>query len=64
VEEQLITIFERLCHFMKHEFISAKGRDHPDNGHIADNAALCDLAGESQDKLRIAHKDFDHYLAV
>jgi hypothetical protein len=49
---------------MMHEFISPKGRYHPDNGHMADNAALCHWAGESQDKLRIVHKHFEHYLGV
>jgi hypothetical protein len=63
-EEQLITIYERLCHFMMHEFISPKCRYHLDNGHIANNVALCDWAGESQDKLRIVHKHFEHYLGV
>jgi hypothetical protein len=63
-EEQLITISERLCRFMMREFISPKGRYHPDNGHRADNAALCDWASESPDKLFIIHKDFDHYLGV
>jgi hypothetical protein len=63
-EEQFITIFERLYRFMMHEFISSKGRYHLDNGHMADNVALCDWAGESQDKLRIIHKHFEHYLGV
>jgi hypothetical protein len=49
---------------MMHEFISPKGRYHPDNGHMADNAALCHWAGESQDKLRLVHKHFEHYLGV
>jgi hypothetical protein len=49
---------------MIYEFISPKGRYHPDNSHMADNAALCDWAGESQDKLRIVHKYFEHYLGV
>jgi hypothetical protein len=31
---------------------------------MADNAAPCDRAGESQDKLRIVHKHFEHYLGV
>jgi hypothetical protein len=38
---------------MMHEFIWAKGRYHPHQGHGADNAALCDWAGESQDKLHM-----------
>jgi hypothetical protein len=49
---------------MMHEFMSHKGRYHPDNGHMADNAVLCHWAGESQDKLRIVHKHFEHYLGV
>jgi hypothetical protein len=49
---------------MMHEVISPKGRYHPDNGHMDDNAAPCDWAGESQDKLRIIHKYFEHYLGV
>jgi hypothetical protein len=49
---------------MMHEFISPKGRYHPDNGHMADNAALRDWASESQDKLRIVHTHFEHYLGV
>jgi hypothetical protein len=40
---------------MMDEFISPKGRYLADNNHMADNAALCDWAGESQDKLRIVH---------
>jgi hypothetical protein len=31
---------------------------------MADNVALCDWASESQDKLRIIHKYFEHYLGV
>jgi hypothetical protein len=49
---------------MMHEFISPKGRYHPNNGHMADNATLCDLVDESQDKLCIVHKHFKHYLGV
>jgi hypothetical protein len=49
---------------MMHEFITPKGRYHSDNGHMADNAALCDWAGESQGKLRIVHDHFEHYLGV
>jgi hypothetical protein len=49
---------------MMHEFISPKGRYHPQQGHMTDNAALCDWAGESQDKLHIIHKHFDHDLGV
>jgi hypothetical protein len=48
---------------MMHE-ISLKGSYHPDNGHMADNTALCDWAVETQDKLRIVHKYFKHYLGV
>jgi hypothetical protein len=47
-----------------HEFISHKGMYHPDNGHMADNVALCNWAGESQDKLCIIYKHFEHYLGV
>jgi hypothetical protein len=47
-----------------HEFIVPKGRHHPDNGHMTDNAALCDWVGVSQDKLRIVHTHFKHYLGV
>jgi hypothetical protein len=49
---------------MMHEFISPKGRYHPDNGHMTDNVALCDWVGESQDKPRIIHDYFEHYLGV
>jgi hypothetical protein len=49
---------------MMHELISPKGRYHSDNGHMADNAALCLWAGESQDKLHIIYKYFEHYLGV
>jgi hypothetical protein len=63
-DEQLVTIYARLCRFMMHEFISPKGRYRPHKGHMADNAALCDWAGESQDKLCIVDKHFDHYLGV
>jgi hypothetical protein len=49
---------------MMHEFISPKGRYHPDNGHMADNVVLWHWAGESQDKLRIVHKHFEHYLGA
>jgi hypothetical protein len=49
---------------MMHEFITPKGKYHQDNGHMADNAALCDWAGESQDKLHIVHQHFEHYLGV
>jgi hypothetical protein len=61
---ELITISERLCHFMMHEFISSKGRYHQDSGHMASNLALCDWAGESQSKLHIVKEHFEHYLAV
>jgi hypothetical protein len=56
--------FWKLYRFMMHEFISPKGRCHLDNGYMADNVALCDWAGESQDKLRIVHTHFKHYLGV
>jgi hypothetical protein len=49
---------------MMHEFILHKGRYQLDNGHMVDNAALCDWTGESQDKLNIVHKHFEHYLHV
>jgi hypothetical protein len=49
---------------MKHDIISPKGRYHPDNGHMADNAALCDWVGESQDKLCIVWQYFKNYLGV
>jgi hypothetical protein len=49
---------------MIHEFISPKGRYHQDSGHIADNPALCDWAGESQSKLHIVKEHFKHYLVV
>jgi hypothetical protein len=49
---------------MMHELISPKGRYHLDNGHMAENAALCDWVVESQDKLCIVHKHFKHYLGV
>jgi hypothetical protein len=59
-ETQLITIFEILSDFMMHEFISPKGRYHADNGHMADNATLCDWVGESQEKLHIVRQYFEH----
>jgi hypothetical protein len=49
---------------MMHEFLSPKGRYDQDNGHMADNAALCGWAGESQDKLHIIRQHFEHYLGV
>jgi hypothetical protein len=49
---------------MMDEFILPKGRYHLDNGDMADNATLCDWASESQDKLCIVHKYFDHNLGV
>jgi hypothetical protein len=64
LEDQLITISERLCHFMMHEFILPKGRYHPNNGHMIDNATLCDWTSESQDKLHIIHQHFEHYRGV
>jgi hypothetical protein len=63
-EYQLITISKRLCCLMMHEFISSKGRYHPSSGHMADNVALCNWAGVSQDKLCIVHQHFEHYLGV
>jgi hypothetical protein len=63
-DEQIFTITARFCRFMMHEFISPKGKYHPHQGHMADNAALCDWAGESQDKLHIVHKHFKHYQGV
>jgi hypothetical protein len=47
-----------------YELISSKARYHPDNGHMTDNAALCNCAGESQDNLCIIHKHFEHYLGL
>jgi hypothetical protein len=64
LEDQLITISKILCRFTIHEFISPKCRYHPDIGNMADNAALCDWASESQDNLRIVYKHFEHYLVV
>jgi hypothetical protein len=64
LDTELITISERLCRFMMHEFISPNGRYHQDSGHVANNPALCDWAGESQSKLRIMKEHFEHYLAV
>jgi hypothetical protein len=49
---------------MVHEFISPKGRYHLDNGQMANNVALCHWVGESQDKLCIIYKHFEHYLGV
>jgi hypothetical protein len=48
---------------MMHE-ISLKDSYHSDNGNMADNAALYDWVGETQDKLRIVLKHFEHYLGV
>jgi hypothetical protein len=42
MDDKLITISERLCRFMMHEFILPKGRYHQDSGDMADNLALCD----------------------
>jgi hypothetical protein len=47
---------------MMHEFISPKGKYHPQHGHMANNVALWDWAGDGQGKLRIAHEHFVHYL--
>jgi hypothetical protein len=47
---------------MMHEFLAPKGRYHPHHGHMADNSALCDWVCVSQDKLRIIHDHFEHYL--
>jgi hypothetical protein len=63
-DTKLITISERLYRFMMHEFISPKGRYHQDSGHMADNPALCDWAGEAQSKLCIVKEHFEHYLVV
>jgi hypothetical protein len=63
-DTELITILERLCRFMMHEFISLKGKYHHDSGHMADNPTLCDWAAESQSKLRIVKEHSKHYLAV
>jgi hypothetical protein len=49
---------------MMHEFISPKGRYHQDSGYMADNAALCNWAGESKSKLCIVKEHFEHFLAV
>jgi hypothetical protein len=49
---------------MMHEFISPNHRYHQEGGHIADNPALCDWAGESQSKLRIVKEHFEHYVVV
>jgi hypothetical protein len=64
MDDKLIIISERLCHFMMHEFISPKDRYHQDSGHMADNPALCDWSGESQSKLRIVKEYFEHYVIV
>jgi hypothetical protein len=64
MDDKLITILERLCLFMMHEFISPKGRSHQDSGHMADNPALCNWSGESQSKLHIVKEHFEHYLAI
>jgi hypothetical protein len=64
LEAQLITILEKLCCFMLHEFISLKGRYHNDSGHMADKLALCDWSSESQSKLCIVRDHFKHYLGV
>jgi hypothetical protein len=49
---------------MMHEFITPKGRYHQDNGHMANNSTLYDWDGESQDKMRIVHQHFKHYIGV
>jgi hypothetical protein len=49
---------------MMHEFISPKDSYHQDNGHMADNPAICDWADKSQRKLSIVKEYFEHYLAV
>jgi hypothetical protein len=62
--DKLITILERLCHFMMHEFILPKDMYHQDSGNMADNPTLCDWSGESQSKLHIVKEYSEHYLAV
>jgi hypothetical protein len=46
-EDQLITIYTRLCRFMMLEFILPNGNYRPNNGHMTDNAALYDWVGET-----------------
>jgi hypothetical protein len=60
---QLITISERLPLHDAWVYIGQR-QVSPINGHMTDNAALCDWAGESQDKLHIIHQHFEHYLGV
>jgi hypothetical protein len=60
VDDKLITISKRFCHFMMHEFISPKGSSHQDSGHMVDNPALWDWSNESQSKLHRYHQDSGH----
>jgi hypothetical protein len=47
---------------MMHQFISPKSLYQQKPGHMVDNAALCNWAGEGQDTLGIVHEHFLHYL--
>jgi hypothetical protein len=59
---QLLSVPQRLYRFMMNEFISPKGKNQPQRGHMANNDALCDWAGRGQEQLRIVHDHFLHYL--
>jgi hypothetical protein len=42
MDEQLVTVPARICHFMMHEYISPHGAYHAPDGHMTQFPVLCD----------------------
>jgi hypothetical protein len=58
LDEELLTISSRLCHFLMREYISPRERFHIPDGHMAQFPALCDYMEQGQAKQEETHKKF------
>jgi hypothetical protein len=58
-DQHLITISERIRHFMQREFISSCGRYHMQDGQMAQYTELCDYSREGHKKLREINEKFN-----
>jgi hypothetical protein len=60
MDEQLMIIPPRLCHFLMCEYILHRGAYHTPNGHIAQFPALFDYIQQGQAKQIETHRKFVH----
>jgi hypothetical protein len=58
LDEELLTISSRLCHFLMREYIPLCGRFHIPDGHMVQFPALCDYIEQGRAQQAETHKKF------